>query len=407
MKLKKKLSVDFIVIFVTLLLFVPASSSPVSQESLKQRVVAMSILEKNNCVSGVKIEDLELNVDGNKAEIEGLLEIDKKNVVRTQGAVNLIPDVNRVHFLMIQMYDYLPELNDVLLNFLKRAVLPGDSVEVQSPAHNYTLNASALSSTPPKIAADQMAGFLKKDITQGNAYYKSLVRDLRRFVQGIEGLNPMASDEQFGGDFSTFGLERLLTQYRETLDKLESLRLMDEQKLVNFARRVKRIDGQKILYFVYQQEFRPELSHAMLNTLIANNQDNQHILSELQDLFQFYHRDTRVDVEKIAQIFSDSGVKVYFIFLEKIPEKFGGIVMREQSEDVFRLFSALTEATGGEILTGNRLIPLFERIFTINDCYYLLFFNNPQSGEPGRFFRVNIKSLKPHLRVLHPLGFFD
>lgn len=372
-----------------------------------QKVVAISVLEKNSCVNGMKIEDLELYIDGKKIPIEGLLEVNRKDIVGKQGSVENLPNINRVHFLMFQMYDYLPELNDVLLNFLKKAVLPGDAVEIQSPAHNYTLNAGALNATPAKVAAEQMAGFLKKDITQGNAYYKSLVRDLRRFVQGIEGLNPMANDEQFGSDVSIFGLERLLTQYRETLEKLETLRLMDEQRLVNFAQRVKRIDGQKILYFVYQQEFRPELSQAMLNTLIANNQDNQHVLSELQDLFQVYRRDTRVDVEKIGRIFSDSGIKVYFIFLEKVPEKFGGIVMREQSEDVFRLFSALTGATGGEMVTGNRLMPLFDRILMTNDCYYLLFFTGPEAEEIGHFFRMNIKSVMPHLRVLHPAGFFN
>jgi hypothetical protein len=373
----------------------------------QQVVVKVRVFQPGGFVGGLKLKDFALLTDSNRLAAEGLLEIKGKDILTKDGQIEDLPNLNRHYFLLFQMYDYLPELNEVLLYFLKTAYLPGDGIEIQTPAHRYDLNPGALSSTTPNVAAQQMADFLKKDILQGNAYYLSLGRDLRRIVQAIEGINPMAGmGDQGSAELSLMGLERLLSQYRDTLQKVESLRILDEKKLLDFARNLERVEGQKILYFIYQQEFRPELSQAMLNTLIANNQDNQQILSDLQDLFQVYHREIKLNLDKLAEMFNRAGVEVNFIFLERIPERFGGLVMREQSEDVYKLFYSLATATGGQISAGNRLSPMVEKIIANNLSYYLLFLNPLAVGSQPGYHQLKVGVSNPSFTLAAPAGFF-
>ncbi|MGB9835174.1 MAG: hypothetical protein ACPLRX_00365 [Candidatus Saccharicenans sp.] len=378
-----------------------------AQINSTQTALKVRVFGPHGFYGGLKAGDFELNIENKVCPVEGLLEIHGKDIVSMNGSLKNLPSLNRYYFLLFQMYDYLPELNEVLLDFFKTAYLPGDGIEVQTPAHRYDLNPAALANTTAETAARQMSDFLKKDILQGNAYYTSLVRDLRRIVQAIEGINPMSGmGDQGSAELSLMGLERLMSQYRDTLQKVESLRMIDEQKLAAFAGSLARMEGQKILYFIYQQEYRPELSQAMLNLLIANNQDNQQILSDLQDLFQVYRRELKLNLNKVAEIFSRAGIEVNFIFLERIPERFGGLVMREQSEDIYKLFYYLATATGGQVTTGNRLRPLMEKMLADTRSYYLLFFDPSATGHPAGYHGLKVTVADRSLKVIAPLGFF-
>jgi|GEM_PF-1292814 len=404
---EKQKRVIFLLLFFLFFWALASLADLSGQARPKQVMLRVRAFGPGGFARGLKSSDFKLMLDDSNCPVEGLLEVEGKDIVNKDGHLEELPNLNRHYFLLFQMYDYLPEVNEVMLNFFQKAYLPGDGIEIQTPAHRYDLNPGALSATTPELAAKQMTDFLKKDILQGNAYYLSLVKDLRRLAQAIEGLNPMAGmGDQGSAELSLMGLERLLSQYRDTLQKVESLRMMDEQKLTNFAQNLQKIDGQKILYFIYQQEFRPELSQAMLNTLIANNQDNQQILSDLQDLFQVYRRDLKLNLKKVIEMFNQAGVEVNFIFLERIPERFGGLVMREQSEDIYKLFYSLAMASGGRISTGNRLMPLMEKIIADNRFYYLLFFNPLEVNQPAGFHNLKIAIDKPNFRLAAQTGFF-
>jgi len=379
-----------------------------SQEKApSQNYLLVRVFENNNFLSGLPLSEFELLENGQPQKLEGLLEFHRRDLVRQEGTIAELPEINRSYFLLFQMYDYQPQLLDALNYFFSRSFSPGDQVQAQTPMGNYRLNPSLLSSNTPEIAARQMNDILKKDINQGNSLYQSILRDLKRFVQGIEGLNPVAGgDEQTDTSISLFGLERLLSQYRDSLQKLESLRMVDEDKLLSFASLLKKIKGEKVIYFVYQQEFRPEISSAMLTTLISNNQDNQQILSDLQDLFQVYHHELRLDQDKIIKAFCDSGAEVHFLFVERIPEKWGGLVMREQSEDVFKLYSSIAEATGGSVATGKNLLTLFQKADAFSENYYLLFYPKEITTVTGEFVQIKVRTIKPGTKVMSRRGFY-
>ncbi|MGC8891096.1 MAG: hypothetical protein ACP5P6_00645 [Candidatus Saccharicenans sp.] len=405
MKILKMILISGSVIFLTAAILNTGAKS--QEKASAQNYLPVRVLENDQFLSGLQLSDFELLANGQPQKIEGLLEIHKKDLIKQEGNIAEVPEINRSYFLLFQMYEYQPQLLEALNYFFSNTFTPGDQVQAQTPMGNYRLNPNLLASNNPELAAKQMNDILKKDINMGNSYYQSIVRDLKRFVQGIEGLNPVAGgDEQTDASISLFGLERLLSQYRDSLQKLESLRMVDENKLVGFAELLKRIKGEKILYFVYQQEYRPEISSTMLNTLISNNQDNQEILSELQDLFQVYHRELRLDQDKVVKAFSDSGTEVHFLFVERIPEKWGGLVMREQSEDIFKLYSAIAGATGGGVFSGKNLTNLFQKVEAVSRDYYLLFYRPEISASAEEFINLKVSVNRPRTRVLSRAGYY-
>ena len=89
----------------------------------------------------------------------------------------------------------------------------------------------------------------------------------------------------------SLGLESQLAQYKANLAKMEDLRNIDEAKLVGFAQSLKSWPGQKLVFFVYQREFRPEIAGNILDQLMLANQDKPNVQGDLQEVFAFYHRE--------------------------------------------------------------------------------------------------------------------
>jgi hypothetical protein len=251
-----------------------------------------------------------------------------------------------------------------------------------------------------------MEDIVRKDINKGNFTYTSLVRELRRLVQGISGSNPIAGgDEASAGMVSYFGLEQLLSQYRESLAKLEAQQGIDQSKIIAFAQALKKQDGRKFLFFFCQQEWRPEISPQMLTSLIDNNQDSQSILADLHELFQVYHRNISLDVGKIVQAYCDSGADVNFLFMKRTPEKFGGITMREQSEDVFKVFSQIAVATGGIAETTQNPVAEVGDALKAAETYYLLSYMPTPAAGAGAFKTITVKVRDKNYKILNRRGY--
>jgi hypothetical protein len=81
--------------------------------------------------------------------------------------------------------------------------------------------------------------------------------------------------------------------------------------------------------------------------MLSMYQDQPNVLGDLQDLFQFYRRELPLNMEGIKRAFADAGLCLNFIFMNKESQAVFGATMREQSEDVFRVFTAIAKATGG------------------------------------------------------------
>ena len=368
--------------------------------------VAVRVFNGGQFVDGLSLPDFELLEDGFLQKIDALHRVDKNAVTRQEGQGSASPVTARRFYLLFQMYEYNPKVSEALHYFFNSALLPGDTLEIQTPMKNYQLTPQAFAQKPKDLLAKEMEEIVRKDINKGNFVYTSLLRELRRLVQGIQGSNPIAGgDEASAGMVSYFGLEQILSQYRESLAKLEAQQSIDQNKIIAFAQALKKQAGRKFLFFFYQQEYRPEINPQALSALIDNNQDNQNILADLHELFQVYHRNISLDFGKIVQAYCDSGADVNFLFMKRTPEKFGGMVMREQSEDVFKLFSQVAAATGGIAETTQSPLAEVRDAVKTMDAYYLLTYTPTSAIKGGTFKRISVRVKGRPYKILCRQGY--
>jgi VWFA-related protein len=379
----------------------------ISQEKAAAPVtVAVRVFDGGQFVDGLALRDFELLENGVPQKIDALFKVDKNAVTRQEGEGPASPVTARHFFLLFQMYEYNPQISEALRYFFNNALLPGDTLEIQTTIRNYMLTPAAFAKKPKDVLAKEMDTIVRKDINQGNFVYKGLIRDLRRMVQGIEGLNPVAGgDVESDASISSFGVEHLLNQYKDSLHKLEALRMIDQDKIIGFAQALKKQEGRKFVFFFYQQEFRPEISPAMINTLIDNNQANQNVLADLHDLFQAYHQNISFDQQKIVQAYCDSSADLNFLFLTRTPEKFGGITMREQSEDMFKIFAQAATATGGIAESTQNPTTEIRDALKASEMYYLLSYTPTSALKDGAFKTITVKVREKDYKVIYRRGY--
>lgn len=369
--------------------------------------VAVRVTDAGRFVGGLGLGDFEITVDGEPRPVLGLAEVGHNAVVRQEGQRAGSPVVPRRFHLLFMMYEYDPKIAESLRYFFETALRPGDTLEVQTPVSSYQLTPQALAQKPRDTLAKETTEMVRKDINKGNFIYKSLIKDLRRIVTAIQGSNPIGGgDEAEGGMASYFSLEQSLEQYRDSLAKLDAQTGLDPGRVVGFAQALKKQEGRKFLMLFYQEEYRPELNRQTLSNLITANQDNQTLLSALHELFQVYHREVSFDVDRIVQAYCDSGAEVDFLFLTRTPERFGGLVMRKQSEDVFKLFARIAEATGGVAETAQNPVAEVKSAVAAAEACYLLTYEPGGPSTPGAFRRVSVAVKGKPYKVHYSQGYF-
>ena len=96
---------------------------------------------------------------------------------------------------------------------------------------------------------------------------------------------------------------------------------------------------------------------------------------------------------------------VNFIFMNKEPEHISGVDMREQSEDVFKVFSDVTEATGGVVDNSQNPASAFKNATEKNEYYYLLYYSPKNYVPNGQFRTVTVKLKNDGYKINHRLGY--
>ncbi len=392
----KKLIILLVFFFVTLIL-----SSQIEQHQVTVRnvVVPVRVYDKNNFVDSFTIDDFELYEDGILQKIDALHLTDKTQLSRTEGVRGFIPHVSRNYYLLFQLIDYNPKLKEAIDYFFSEVMLPEDNLTIMTPVKNYTLPSGALEKYSREEISKEMHGILRKDVKIGSSNYRSVFRDLKRIAQSISGGegDPLES---------AFSIELLLPRYRESLQNMEKLRVIDEKWFLMFAQQLKRLSGQKNVFFFYQREFRPEISGSVYNQIQSGYQDKPGVLAQVNELFAFYRRESAWDVNRIKQAFADSSIDFYFLFMDKRPESAIGITMREQSEDVFSTFLEVTKATGGLIKTSQNPAAGFKDAVNSSECCYFLFYSPKDYQQDGKFKKIEVKIKNKDYTIKHRTGYY-
>jgi hypothetical protein len=362
------------------------------------------------------LADFELSEGGTPQFIQGLYYIEKNQIVRREEKKNftLQPNATRHFYLVFQMTKYDNKLEDVMDNIFTEVLRPGDSLTMMSPTKVYSLNQQALGAKPMAQVSKEMRNLVRKDIEAGSSEYNNIIKDLRRLIKAIQNAAGLAGDQSqlepepdSDPTLGNLGLENTLERYRTSLEKLENLRFVDPQKFIGFAEGLRGLAGQKIVFFFYQREFRPEINPSVLNSMMSIYQEDQNIQADLMELFQVYNRQTPIDAEAISRAFADADICLHFIFMEKVAQYIFGTSMKEQSEDVFNAFKRISQATGGVFNTAIDPIAGFKSAAQASTNYYLLCYTPTMYVPDGQFRDVHVRVKNRELNLGSRLGYFS
>jgi hypothetical protein len=319
------------------------------------------------------------------------------------------PQTARHYFLLFQIIEYNPRLEASIDYFFKNVLLPQDTLTLMTPQKSYHLSSQALQRKKREAISKEMLKLLRKDTKISSSAYRSSMNSLRGLVSSISGSSSMTSFDSSSTDLdqgaSSIGM--LLRRYRNNLNKLEDLRIVDQNVFIQFATKVKSIPGQKHVYFFYEREFRPELSATVLNNLVANYQGEPSVLGDIQDLFQFYQRYERINAEKIYQAFADASICFNFLFVDRQERNTSDITMREQSEDFYGAFRETARQTGGIVDTSTNPSSAFQNALKAAENYYLLYYSPANYTEDGSYKKIEVKMKNPAYKVTFRKGYIS
>jgi len=393
-------------IFLISTYILPAQKSLEAQE--KSIAVPVRVFDGDEFLADLKIDDFEIYEDGTKQKIKALYLTEKDQITRKEGLTEMNPDVSRTYYLLFQFTEYNPKIADAIKYFFSDVISQGDSLELMTPMKKYSLSNQALQSMSREELSEEMIKIVRKDTQTGSSQYKNLLRDLRRIVSSISGTSSRTGFE-FDQDSSVdaFGIEFLLPRYRETLNEIEQLRIVNQSKYLDFANQLRNIKGQKFMYLFYEREFRPEIHPNVIQQLISNLQDQPHVLGNLQDLMAVYSRESKLDTKTIKRLYTDAGIYFNFIFMDKKPDIYSGIQMHEQSEDVYETFSETAKATGGAVYSTQNPFLSFKESSDQAKQYYLLYYTPEKARNQGEFRNIEVKVKNKDCKLSYRTGYFS
>lgn len=366
------------------------------------------VYDKGRFVDGLTLDDFEIYEDGVLQPRGSLYFVKEQAVLREEGRGPASPNLQRNFYLLYQTTDWDARLGEAVDHLFQSLLLPGDTMTLVTPMKPYNLAPDALAKKSKAALSREMQQILRKDIQRGGGDYRNAVRDLRRVVGAIGGdkMN-LESDMESDAVGSSFGLEMQLNRYKQGLGKLENMRLLEQRKLIEFAENLRNRPGRNFVFFIYQREFRPEISPAALAALMDMYQDTPNIRGDLQDLFQYYLHDTPLDAGLISKAFADASITFSFIFMNKESQYMFGANMREQSADIFPLFSGIARATGGRAYSSQNAAESFRSAAEASKGYYLLTYVPSRPAGERNFRSIEVKVKGRDYQLFCRAGYYE
>ncbi len=384
-------------IFVLYLLAVCITSIPqeIQHEAVAVNIeVPVRVFKGDTFIDNLTMDDFEIYEDGVLQKVEAVYLIKKTDIVKEEKSAGAIeskkiftPEVSRHFVLLFEVQDYLPKLGEAIDEFFSSVIAPEDTLTVITPMKTYNFKKEALEILPKKEIASQLKSKLKKDTRLANAEYISLLKRLKANLT-----NRM--------------------EYSMLLNRLETIRSINENKFQRFADFLKEKPGQKNVFLFYQKEILPQLDNKTLMQLMSINMDDISFQFHLQDLL-LYKRTVTYDIEKIKRIFADSSISINFLYLTKMPlVAFGAdgkppspTSWMEQSGDVFSAFKEMADATGGFTYSSANAMASFKRAVSASENYYLLYYTPKDYKSDSKFKNIKVKIKGKKYKVLYRAGY--
>ena len=400
-----------------------SSASTLSAQVLRHETTTLNIeipvrvFKGDTFVDNLTISDFEVYEDGRLQSLEAVYLVRKTAIERREEAMPFVPDTKRHFYLDFELSEYDPKIREALDYFVDEVLLPGDELVIITPMKTYRMKSELLTDAGRARILEQIVGILRRDILTGSAEYLDVLDDMKSLaltMVGAVGMSRTNTQSPMTGDiFVSSGsvyevstsVEEQLQMYAACLSRLESLRQIDQARLTAFADHLRGQSGRKEVFLFYQREFIPKLDPAVLDAYMSIFNDRPDIVQTVTGIFEFFHRETPLDIEATKTAYADSGAAIHFLFLTRPAPKVPGVNMQEQSEDIFSPLREMSRATGGYIASTSNLDAAMKSAVAASENYYLLYYTPKAYASDGRFHRLEVKLKSGDYRLTHRLGY--
>ena len=417
----KKLFLVSSVFLLSLVLF----SQQIMEESTVINIeVPVRVFSGKTFIDNLSIDDFEVLENGVHQNIEAVYFVKKRSVERSQEKKRFSPKTARSFFLFFELSKYDPKIGDAIKYFVHNVLAPGDNLSFITSMNTYRMKNIAFEVTSPDEVAKQLIAKVRRDTMTGNSEYRYMINEIAGLAQALsihmaQGRMATVGEEQIIEEFSVpmsgfasssqyegRSLEEEFTLYENYIFKLDNLRRMDQEKLINFATYLKEKEGQKYVTIFYQKEFIPQLDPTLLSQSMSLYQDRPVVLQTIANVIEFYTREVPIDTELVKQTYADSSVFIHFLYLTNPPESHYGVYMADHSEDIYSAFQEMAVATGGYINSSSRADILFKSAVQASENYYLLYYSPNSYIADGKFKKILVKIKNKKCSVFHRAGYF-
>ncbi|MFO7867029.1 MAG: hypothetical protein R6V02_09500 [Candidatus Aminicenantes bacterium] len=404
----RKFWVPSIVLGFTLSLF----PQQVDEESMVINVeVPVRVFKGDVFIDDLTIDDFEILEDGVPQRIEAVYLVKKRNIERSEEKKRFAPDTARNFFLFFEITEYNERIGQAVDYFVKNIIDPGDFLTIVTPLKTYRLRGKALEVQSRDEVVSQLKGLLRRDALYGNMEYRNTIKELSSLAMTLSASLSQDPHLQRQDEFTDLGnlelsVDEQLGRYQSLLEKLETLRLVDQEQLLKFAKFLENKEGQKSVFLFYQREYVPQIDQRILNQYMALYQDRPDLQQTLAGIGDFFRRDISFDLNHVKQVYADRSIAIHFLFITQQAQNVYGITFREQSEDIFSAFREMARATGGYIESSANPRYLIRRGMEASENYYLLYYSPRNYTQDGSFKNIEVRIKGNNFRVVNRLGYY-
>jgi hypothetical protein len=385
--------------------------------------VPVRVFRGSSFVDSLTIGDFEVTDNGRPQKIEAAYLIKKSNIERREENRKFAPRTARHFFLLFELGEFDPKLLEALDYFVTSVILPGDELTFVTPMKTYRVKSGILGRVNRKKVFEDIVSLVRRDILIGYSESRSILEEIKDLSQVMASLINSRSREavsaalppdlvsvsppvtSMDATFSANSVDEQLQNYLILLDKLQSLRVVEQKKFVEFARYLKMLDGLKDIFIFYQREFIPKIDPKILSAYTSLYNDRPDSVITLTSLFEFYRRESPLDVDYIKKAYSDSSTTVHFMFISRPQERPEGVVLEEKSEDVFAPFLELARVTGGFAGSSSNLVAMMKSAVEASENYYLIYYRPTDYVADGKFHNIEVKVKSGEYRLTHRAGY--
>ena len=370
-------------------------------------------------IDNLTLDDFELYEDGKRQKVEAFYLVKKTIIERREESKEFAPRTARHFFLFFELGDYDAKIIQALDYFVKTVLLPGDNLTLVTPMKTYRMKGELFGLVGREKTYAQVIGLLRRDIQIGYSESRAILaemtdlarvmasdiraRDTGTETSGAALVDPLTAapvDTPYQGAF-----EEKLMHYSTLLERLASLRVVDQKKLLAFADRLKDIEGQKGVFFFYQREFTPKIDPRLVDMLATKYSQRPDITQSLDTIFGLEKREAPLNVDVVTKAYADASASIHFLHIARPAERIAGIRMEEQSEDIFGPFLEMARATGGYAASSANIAEAMRSAVEASENYSLLYYTPADYRADGRFHKVTVKFGTRAYRVSHRLGY--